>query len=91
MKSIERADILTPMAKQLPRVVEMRSLPEGRYVIEDIGPARTLSLVEDAGLRQALSSIREGRTKLAAVVHAKLRGLIKKKGTKTARGSTAHR
>jgi len=80
------------MPKQLPRMVDwngkdlpkvLRSLPAGRYVIEDISAARELTAAEDAGLRQALRSVSAARTTPASAAHAQLRSLIKRTSKST--------
>ena len=40
---------------------ELRLLPAGRYVLESVDNGPCLSADEDAGLEQALSSLRQGR------------------------------
>jgi topoisomerase IA-like protein len=62
--------------KDVPKTLQ--TLPEGRYVIEKVTPTRALTLLEEEGLRQALDSVRDGRTTSAAKVHAQLRTLIKR-------------
>ena len=39
---------------------ELRDLPAGRYVVTPVDEARELSAEEDAGLQQAMSSLRAG-------------------------------
>ena len=74
--------------KDMPKM--FRSLPEGRYVIEAITPASEPTASEDAGLRRALDSVREGRTTAASVVHAELRGLVKpRRATRSNRSASS--
>ena len=40
---------------------ELRTLPEGRYVIESVDAAPALSPDEEAGLEQAIDSLRQGQ------------------------------
>ncbi len=40
---------------------ELRALPEGRYVIESVDAAPALSPDEEAGLEQAINSLRQGK------------------------------
>jgi hypothetical protein len=51
--------VLNWNGKDLPH--ELRSLPEGRYVLEPVDAAPALSPDEEAGLEAALRSLRQGR------------------------------
>jgi hypothetical protein len=62
--------------KDLPAA--LNDLPVGRYVVEEIGPRRKLSADEQAGLLDAIGSIREGRAATAKVVHRRLREAVAK-------------
>jgi hypothetical protein len=49
---------------------ELRSLPEGRYVVDAVDAAPDLSPDEEAGLEVALESLRQGRgVDASAVFH----------------------
>jgi len=50
---------------------ELRSLPEGRYVVDAVDTAPELSPDEEAGLEAALESLRQGRGVDASVVFCK--------------------
>ena len=81
--------ILDWNGKDVPKT--LRTLPEGRYLIEEVAPMRALTPLEQTGLRQALESVREGRTTSAAKVHAQLRTLIKRSAASPAKRTTSRR
>jgi hypothetical protein len=56
--------------KDLPK--ELRALPKGRYVIESVDAAPALSPDEEAGLEQAMNSLRQGRGVPADTVFRRL-------------------
>jgi hypothetical protein len=56
--------------KDIPQ--ELRSLPEGRYVLEPIDVAPLLSPDEDAGLEKALGSLRQGQGVEAGTVFQRM-------------------
>jgi hypothetical protein len=51
---------------------ELRALPEGRYVIESVDAAPALSPDEEAGLEQAIDSLRRGQGVQADAVFRRL-------------------
>jgi hypothetical protein len=51
---------------------ELRSLPEGRYVVDAVDAVPELSPDEEAGLEVALESLREGRGVDASVVFQRI-------------------
>ena len=55
---------------------EMRSLPEGRYVVDAIDAAPVLSPDEEAGLDAALESLRQGRGIEADAVFRRIEGRL---------------
>ena len=56
--------------KDVPK--ELHALPEGRYVIESVDAAPALSPDEEAGLEQAIDSLRRGQGVQADAVFRRL-------------------
>ena len=57
---------------------ELRSLPEGRYVVDAVDAAPLLSPDEEAGLDAALESLRQGRGVEADTVFHRIEGRLRR-------------
>jgi hypothetical protein len=72
------ARLLDWNGKDLPQ--ELRELPAGRYVVEEYDEElATLTDEQEAGLRQAIASVKAGRSRPAAAVHKRLRAIVTKR------------
>ena len=64
--------------RDLPR--ELRKLPAGRYVVEEYDEElAALTDAHEEGLRQAIASVKAGRSRPAAAVHRRLRSIVNKR------------
>jgi len=57
---------------------ELHALPEGRYVMESVDAAPALSQDEEAGLEQAIDSLRQGLGVPADVVLARVEARLRR-------------
>jgi hypothetical protein len=69
-----RVHVLAWNGSDLP--AELRRLPAGQYMIEEVESAPKLTAAQDEGLRLALESVRAGRTSPAAEAFARLDKII---------------
>ena len=64
---------------------ELRVLPEGRYVIESVDAAPALSPDEEAGLEQAIDSLRRGQGVQADAVFRRVEERLRRRGSSSRR------
>ncbi len=68
--------VVTWNGQDLPE--ELRSLPAGRYVIEPVDEAPHLSAEEEAGLEEAIESMRDGQGIDGDEVRARIDAVVKR-------------
>jgi hypothetical protein len=70
------ARILTWNGKDVPE--ELQELPAGRYTVEPADSELTLSEDEDAGLREALASLRAGEGRTLEQVRSRVDAILRR-------------
>jgi hypothetical protein len=70
------AVVLNWNGEELPK--ELRALPKGRYILQPVDELRALTPEEDAGLIQALRSLRQGKGVDAETVFARVEGKLQR-------------
>ena len=75
--------ILTWNGRNLP--AELRRLPPGRYALQAVDELPILTPEQDAGIEEALESLRRGEGIPAENVHAEIRNTLRKRRRTTKR------
>ncbi len=68
--------VLNWNGEELP--TELRALPKGRYVLQPVDELQSLTPEENAGLIQALESLRQGKSADAETVFSRIEGKLRR-------------
>ncbi|MDZ4695937.1 MAG: hypothetical protein SGI86_12380 [Deltaproteobacteria bacterium] len=68
--------VLNWNGEELP--TELRALPKGRYVLQPVDELQSLTPEENAGLIQALESLRQGKSTDAETVFSRIEGKLRR-------------